>query len=474
VAGFSFKTYEISRKLVGLLIMEVKMKSSYPAYLAYKDSSMEWLGEIPSHWKMMPLKELSSKEKYAFVDGPFGSDLKNEEYQDEGIPLIQLNNIGVGEHIIQNLKFVTEEKAKQLYKHNILPGNIVIAKMADPVARAALVKDAFQRYVIVADCVKFVPNQSLIFPKYLVYALNAPQIKFCAELVSSGTTRLRINLSSIKNIKIALPPYIEQRAIADFLDRETACIDALIARYQRLIELLEEKRTSLINQAVTKGLDSSVELMESGIPWLGSIPSHWLLVHLRRVIAKFVDYRGKTPEKVDDGVPLITARNIKNGMIDMDLSQEFIRVEDYDEWMVRGLPEPGDVLITMEAPLGETAQIIDTNIALAQRIILLKTEKSLITNEYLKYTFLSKFGQGELWSKATGSTAIGIKASHLREIMVLLPPIGEQLKIVRFIDREKQSIDRLIARVKSMFRLLTEYRISLISSVVTGKIDVMQ
>jgi type I restriction enzyme S subunit len=111
---------------------------------------------------------------------------------------------------------------------------------------------------------------------------------------------------------------------------------------------------------------------DSGVEWLGEIPKDWEMLHLRRVIRSFVDYRGATPEKVPDGIPLITARNIKNGVIDFSLSQEYIREEDYASWMVRGFPEAGDVLVTTEAPLGESAQILEENIALAQRIILLK------------------------------------------------------------------------------------------------------
>jgi type I restriction enzyme S subunit len=123
------------------------------------------------------------------------------------------------------------------------------------------------------------------------------------------------------------------------------------------------------------------------------------------VINRFVDYRGKTPEKGESGVPLVTARNIKYGHIDFSLSQEFIPEDDYDEWMVRGLPEIGDVLVTTEAPLGEAAQVEDPYIALAQRIILLKADNRQISNEYLKYHFASASGTGELWSRATGSTA---------------------------------------------------------------------
>ena len=126
-----------------------------------------------------------------------------------------------------------------------------------------------------------------------------------------------------------VPPHSEQRAIAAFLDRETAQIDALVAKKERLIELLQEKRTALISDAVTKGLDPDALLKDSGVEWLGGIPAHWEVKQLNRVVTRFVDYRGKTPEKVPFGVPLVTAKNIKNQMIDFSESQEYIREELY-------------------------------------------------------------------------------------------------------------------------------------------------
>ena len=156
----------------------------------------------------------------------------------------------------------------------------------------------------------------------------------------------------------------------------------------------------------------------------------------------------------------------------MGLSSEFIREEDYDEWMVRGLPEVGDVVLTTEAPLGESAQITGTRIALAQRIILFKANRVRITNDYLKYHFASHSGIGELWSRATGSTAIGIKASHLKQIFVTVPPLNEQEAITGHIDGETAKLDALIAKVQEGIEKLKDYRTALISAAVTGKIDV--
>lgn len=140
--------------------------------------------------------------------------------------------------------------------------------------------------------------------------------------------------------------------------------------------------------------------------------------------------------------------------------------------MVRGLPEKGDVLLTTEAPLGEVAQIDDVNVALAQRIILLKTNKRLMNNNYLKYYFLSTSGQRELNSRATGSTAIGIKASRLKETLVTVPLLEEQEEISRYLDQETSKIDATIRSVNKAIARLKEYRTALTSAAVSGQIDV--
>jgi len=228
----------------------------------------------------------------------------------------------------------------------------------------------------------------------------------------------------------------------------------------------------IVSEVVFNGrLNPYPKYKDTGVDWLGEIPAHWRLHQLRRVIEKFVDYRGATPEKVPNGIPLITAKNIKKGIIDFELSQEFIKEEDYNSWMVRGFPEFGDVLVTTEAPLGESAQIIDQEIALAQRIILLKANKNHISNDYLKYYFVSDFGCGELWSRATGSTAIGIKASRLKETLITAPPLKEQKTITSYIDRETAYIDTLISKKECLITLLQEKRAALISHAVTKGLD---
>lgn len=313
---------------------------------------------------------------------------------------------------------------------------------------------------------------TLLDSRYLNYFLLMNEFIGAVDASTYGSKMPRANWEFIGNLPILVPSLNEQRMIADFLDRETAKVGDLVDCKSTLLRQLDDREQSLITSTVCRGLNASAPTRATGVRWIGDVPEHWELLHLRRVVKKFVDYRGRTPEKVPSGVPLVTAVNIKNGRIDLSLGQEFMPEADYDEWMVRGLPERGDLLVTTEAPLGEVAQIEDTRVALAQRIILLKVKKEKISNEYLKYFFRSAAGQGELWTRASGSTALGIKASRFKGITVIVPPLSEQSAIVDHLNRETSRLEQLKRTVEQSLPRLSEYRSALISAAVTGQIDV--
>lgn len=157
------------------------------------------------------------------------------------------------------------------------------------------------------------------------------------------------------------------------------------------------------------------------------LPQGWKLRPLEDVMEAIIDYRGKTPKKTESGIPLITAKIVKGGYVLEPF--EFIAEDNYDSWMVRGLPKVGDVVLTTEAPLGETAQLTSANVALAQRIVTLRGKKGLLNNDFLLCALQSDFVQHQLESRASGSTVKGIKQSELRKVSLPIPPMGEQLKI---------------------------------------------
>ncbi|MCW7554544.1 restriction endonuclease subunit S [Endozoicomonas gorgoniicola] len=209
------------------------------------------------------------------------------------------------------------------------------------------------------------------------------------------------------------------------------------------------------------------EYKDSGVEWFGSIPSHWQVAGFKKYLSSIVDYRGKTPNKTDSGILLVTARNIKQGQLDYEKSQEFIDPDDYESVMIRGKPEIGDVLFTTEAPLGEVAIVDRTDFALAQRIIKFSGMKSILDNYYFRYLLMSQEFQQSLQMYASGSTALGIKAERFVYLRKLLPPYSEQRIIANFLDHETAKIDTLIEEQQSLIRLLQEKRQAVISHTVT-------
>ena len=437
----------------------------FKPYSVYKDSGVEWLGEVPAHWEEKRLR-------FVCRVNPSKAEISALPRTTE-VSFLPMEAIGE-DGKLNHEETRTLDQVWQGYTY-FRDDDVLVAKITPCFenGKGALCKGLTSGVGFGTTELEVIRPGDALWPPFVLYLTRSHPFRNLGIASMKGVAgQQRVTEDFIKDFKACFPTINEQRAIAAFLDRETAKIDMLVAKKERLIELLQEKRSALITQAVTKGLDPASPMKTSGIKWIGKIPAHWLLLQLNRVINKFVDYRGATPEKALGGIPLVTARNIKNGAIDMGLSSEFIREEDYDEWMVRGLPDVGDVVLTTEAPLGESAQITDTRIALAQRIILFKANRVRITNDYLKYHFASHSGIGELWSRATGSTAIGIKASHLKQIFVTVPPLNEQEAITGHIDGETAKLDALIAKVQEGIEKLKDYRTALISAAVTGKIDV--
>jgi type I restriction enzyme S subunit len=422
-------------------------------YPEYQSSRAEWLPQLPARWQTKRLKYLAMPSRQRLFEKP-----QDATY----IGLEQIES-KTGKLLLGNPVETVESNMGVFDAGDILFGKLrpYLAKVTAPPFAG----------VCSTELTVYRPTRE-IRSEYLKYQMLVGDFIDFVNSLAYGTKMPRVNEEQLSELRLAVPPLPEQRAIAAFLDRETACIDALIGHKERLIALLEEKRQAVISHAVTRGLDPAVPLKDSGVPWLGMVPKHWRTLALRRVVTKFVDYRGATPKKVDEGTRLVTASNVRDGMIDYAVSEEFISEEDYLPWMVRGFPAIGDVLLTTEAPLGETAMVDNDKIALAQRVILFKVNHARMTNDFLCLYFQSAAGKGELWSRATGSTAIGIKASHLKGISVLVPPLSEQQAIIHLVSRITSTVRSATRPIRDGIARLREYRTALISATVTGQIDV--
>jgi len=436
--------------------------AKYKAYPDYKDSGMEWCTALPLGWKRTNLRWLSSI--YAG-----GTPSKNViDYWENGI-IPWINSGAVNQsYVTEPSTFISKAAFENSSAKWIPKGALVVA-----LAGQGKTKGMVAQLGINTTC-----NQSMAaivfyeknLSRYIYWWLTSNYQNI--RNMAGGDLRDGLNLELLGDIQCPQPNDGECIRISAFLDHETAKIDNLIEKQQQLIELLKEKRQAVISHAVTKGLNPDVPMKDSGVEWLGEVPEHWIVSGFKKYLSSIVDYRGKTPNKTDDGILLVTARNIKKGRLDYQLSQEFIAYSDYNEVMSRGLPDIGDVLFTTEAPLGEVANVDRTDIALAQRIIKFKGMVSCLDNFYLKYFIMSSEFQQSLNLYSSGSTAQGIKAERFVYLRKLLPPMNEQRQIVSFLDEEISKIDMLVEKQFVMLSLLQERRTALISAAVTGKIDV--
>ncbi|MBS0475864.1 MAG: restriction endonuclease subunit S [Proteobacteria bacterium] len=246
----------------------------------------------PTHspFSRYQLAELAAPGSDTFVDGPFGSSLKSHEYVDAGVRLIQLQNIGEGEWRDENKKFITPRKFKTLERHGAVPGDIAIAKMADPVARACLVPPVSEQFVVVADCMRLRLDESRFDSGYVVRSINSPYTRREAENKAIGSTRVRINLSVLKTVGCLAPALPEQREITRILDT----LDTAIHETEAIIAKLRAVKEGLLHDLLTRGIDDNGELRppQSEAPHLykesplGWIPKTWNVVALGTVLSE--------------------------------------------------------------------------------------------------------------------------------------------------------------------------------------------
>lgn len=270
--------------------------------------------------------------------------------------------------------------------------------------------------------------------KYWFHSLKSLNL----NKLNKSTAIPGLSRNDVYNIDVPVPPINEQRRIADKLDRVLARVDATNEHLSRVAPLIKRFRQSVLSSAMSGKLTKEWRQINNDL-------RKWKSTTLGKS-AKFIDYRGKTPTKTQQGIPLITAKNVRQGILNKD-PQEFINPSDYEKWMTRGLPKPGDVLITTEAPLGNVTLIDwDYKFALAQRLICLHFSKEIL-GKFAAFQLQSPDFQRALNTNATGSTVTGIQAARLKELEIIVPSLEEQCEIVRRVEKLFALADRLEERL---------------------------
>jgi type I restriction enzyme S subunit len=414
----------------------------FKPYPAYKDSGVEWLGEIPAHWEMKRLKHLAR----------IASGFAPPESYDKSI----------GEYPVYGSNGLIGYCDEYLVSQEMLAVGRVGASGA----------------VNVVPARSWVSDNALLL-RDLRPTARLPWLCFVLETMNLGTQAAKnaqpiITGTFLGAQALAAPPEPEQRAIVAFLNQETARIDALVAKKERLIELLQEKRIALITRAVTKGLDPNVPMKDSGVEWLGEIPAHWEVKRLWHLTpsGRRIMYGIVLPgPNVEDGVPIVKGGDVSADRLRLDrLNRTTFEIESgYVRSRLRG----GDLVYAIRGSIGEVAVVPDelegANLTQdAARI----AYTAAIWGSWLLYALKSAPVFAQLEAGALGATIRGVNIRDLKRALIPVPLRVEQEGTAAFLEREVARIDALVAKIHDAIDGLKELRTALISAAVTGKIDV--
>lgn len=427
-----------------------------------RNSGEPWLGHIPRHWELVDLKFLTQ-----FVNG---CAFKPDDWGDEGIPIIRIVNLNGGTAFNYTTRSVDP-------RYEVEHGDLLFGWSGNK-------GTSFGPFIWWREGTHFL-NQHIfrlanykLDKSYFYWLLKAVTVH--VENQTSGIIGLvHVTKEDLGNIRVPVAPPEEQRAIAAFLDRKTAQIDAVVARKQRLIERLQEKRQALISHAVTKGLDPHAPIKDSGIEWLGEIPAHWTAERLKFSITKIE--QGWSPQCDSRPAEVGEWGVLKVGCVNRS---------EFDSNEQKALPEElapvtqyeirdGDILMSR----GNTRELVGSAAlvkAVRQKLLLcdllyrFRSRPQKVDSQFLVMQLRSPVVRYQIEREATGTSASMKKIGQetIRSFWIVLPPIEEQRQIIVHIAEQAEYIDKMTDRILTQITKLQEYRQTLISAAVTGKIDV--
>lgn len=440
---------------------------SFPRYPAYKDSGVEWLSQVPAHWEVEPCRAV-------FTERSDRNDpLVSEDY------LSLMANVGVIPYAEKG--DVGNKKPEDLTKCKLVfAGDLVINSMNYGIGSyglSSLTGVCSPVYIVLK------PKLERIEERFAFRILENKAFQGFAQSHGNGILehRAAINWDILKGIGVPLPPVAEQQAILGFLDRETAKIDALVAEQEQLITLLKEKRQAVISHAVTKGLDPSVPMKDSGVEWLGEVPEHWQVCTLRRLIKRIE--QGWSPECEAQPADENSWGVLKAGCVNRGIfnPEENKTLPDSLDPLPEYEVQEGDILMSRASGspelVGSTALVYQTRprLMLSDKIFRIHPEAGQ-DRSFFVWSMNAKHMREQIEQALSGGNGLAnnLPQSVLLSFVCAVPPEAEQQAISCALDQESAQIDQLTAEAVLSIELLRERRSALISAAVTGQIDVRQ
>ncbi len=439
---------------------------THKPYLRYKEAGVKWMGKVPEHWEIKPLKRIG-KINYGIGEPP--------KYQSEGTPLIRATNIHEGKLIEDGMVFVNHEDIPANRVFWLQVGDIIIVRSGAYTGDSARIPNGYVKSIAGFDMVLRCYEDDSKFVQYALLSKYLKQDQIDLEKLRAAQPHL--NAEELGSCLFIAPPLSEQQTIVSFLDQETSRIDTLISEKERLLSLLQEYRQALISNAVTKGLDPSVKMKDSGVEWLGEVPEHWEVMRLGFLCNKIGS--GKTPlggseSYSESGVLFIRSQNVYYEGLLLD---DIVCInEEIDGEMAGSRVLPGDVLLNITgASLGRTC-LVPENFPPAnvnQHVSIIRAKDSSI-RKFLSWAMKSFSIKAQIESYQNGAAREGLNFDQISQLIIVVPPRIEYSYISGFLDHETSRIDTLISQARKFIDLLKEYRSSLITAAVTGKIDVRE
>jgi type I restriction enzyme S subunit len=441
---------------------------SFPRYPTYKDSGVEWLGEVPGHWVVRRLKQAC----HVF---PSNVDKKTHDGETP-VQLCNYTDVYYNDTVVAGMEFMAATASTdQIAKFTLRAGDTIITKdseTADDIAIGAYVPADLPGVVCGyhLSMIRPLANTKGAFVKRLFDSIYT---KSCVAVRANGLTRVGLGQYDLDNLDLPFPPLPEQTQIAAFLDRETAKIDALVAEQRRLMDLLKEKRQAVISHAVTRGLNPDAPMKASGVEWLGAVPVHWEATKLKYLTTFIVDCPHETPIYSDDGAySVIRTADIDEGRVD-ESKMYRVSESEYRNRIRRAPLLCDDIVYGREGERwGHAALVSESDrFCLGQRMMQFRAADG-VCPEFLMWALNAEttYRQGEI--DTVGATTPHVNVWTIRNYNVAHPPLAEQREIGSFLRLQTKQFDILTTEAQHAIDLLQERRTALISAAVTGQIDV--
>lgn len=432
-----------------------------------KNSGIPWIGDIPYEWKVARLKNIKANVPYSIVDGPFGSAISTNDYQDSGVPLVRIVNLSGKFVDSSSTVFISENLANEVKRSSFGLGDIIVAKTGATVGKCSI-NNSIEFGILSSSCVR-VKVSPKFDNRYFYFLFQTNEFNNALRDASGGSTRDTINLTPFNNLNCVIPSYAEQKAIADFLDVKCAEIDEMISLQEKIIEELKAYKQSVITEAVTKGLNPEVPMKDSGIEWIGEIPEHWEVVRLKGVATV---QRGGSPRPIEEYLSDEGYNWIKIG--DTTKGDKYIRsvkqkIKEEGVSKSRKVYK-GDLILTNSMSFGEP-YILQVDGCIHDGWVAF-SNISRVDKEFLYYFFFSSLCKLQFNLQVAGGVVQNLNVDKISSTQIVLPLETEQRAIVDYLDTKCTEIDNLISIKLSKIDSLKEYKKSIIYEYVTGKKEV--